>query len=162
MRVVRLALAGLFLTTPLHLSAQQAAPVTAPAATKILVNVDRHGLGLAGYDPVAFFTDSAAIRGDSTLRASYGGATYWFASEAHRALFVATPARYVPQFGGYCAYGASRGYAAKVEIDTWQIIDGRLTLNYDKDVQRTFNQDVAGYLRKANLKWPAIVEREGR
>ncbi len=159
MRLIRLALAGLVLTTPLHLSAQQAAPVATSAKT--LVNVDRHGVALAGHDPVAFFTDSAAVRGDSTHRASYGGATYWFASEAHRALFQADPAKYVPQFGGYCAYGASRGYAAKVEIDTWQIINGRLTLNYDKDVQRTFNQDVAGYLRKANQNWPSIVEREG-
>ena len=161
MRLIRLALAGLVLAAPIRLSAQQAVPATAPAATKVLVNVDRHGVALAGYDPVAFFVDSAAVRGDSTHRASHGGATYWFASEAHRALFTADPARYVPQFGGYCAYGASRGYAAKVEIDTWQIIDGRLTLNYDKDVQRTFNQDVAGYLRKANLNWPGIVEREG-
>lgn len=161
MRVAHLALAGLVLTTPIHLSAQQAAPATTPASAKVLVNVDRHGIALAGYDPVAFFTDNAAVRGDSIHRASFGGATYWFASEAHRALFVAQPARYVPQFGGYCAFGASRGYAAKVEIDTWQIIDGRLTLNYDKDVQRTFNQDVAGYLRKANENWPGIVAREG-
>ena len=161
MRLIRLALAGLVLVTPFTLAAQQAAPATMAAPAKTLVNVDRHGLGLAGYDPVAFFTDSAALRGDSTHRASFGGATYWFASEAHRALFQADPAKYVPQFGGYCAYGASRGYAAKVEIDTWQIIDGRLTLNYNKDVQRTFNQDVAGYLRKANENWAGIVEREG-
>jgi YHS domain-containing protein len=161
MRFRRALLAAVLLSVPLALSAQQGAPATTPATTKVLVNVDRHGVGLAGYDPVAFFTDSAAIRGDSTHRASYGGATYWFASEAHRALFQADPPKYVPQFGGYCAYGASRGYAAKVEIDTWQIINGRHTLNYDKDVQRTFNQDVAGYLRKANLNWPGIVEREG-
>src|ERR1043165_5228192 len=161
MRFINLALAGLVLTTPLHLAAQQAAPATAPASAKVLVNVDRHGVGLAGFDPVAFFTDSAAVRGDSTHRAMYGGAIYWFASEAHRALFQADPAKYVPQFGGYCAYGASRGYAAKVEIDTWQIINGRLTLNYNKDVQHTFNQDVAGYLQKANANWAGIVEREG-
>ena len=161
MRFRRAVLAAVLFFLPLALSAQQAAPATAAAPSKVLVNVDRHGLGLAGYDPVAFFTDSAAVRGDSTHHATYRGATYWFASEAHRALFQADPAKYVPQFGGYCAYGASRGYAAKVEIDTWQIIDGRLTLNYDKDVQRTFNQDVAGYLRKANLNWPGIVEREG-
>ena len=161
MRFRRAVLAAVLFFLPLALSAQQAAPATAAAPSKVLVNVDRHGLGLAGYDPVAFFTDSAAVRGDSTHRASYGGATYWFASEAHRALFQADPAKYVPQFGGYCAYGASRGYAAKVEIDTWQIINGRLTLNYNKDVQRTFNQDVAGYLRKANENWAGIVEREG-
>ena len=157
----RFLLSAILLAAPVTLTAQHAPAMAAPAPAKTLVNVDRHGVALAGYDPVAFFTDSAAVRGDSTHRASYGGATYWFASEAHRALFTADPARYVPQFGGYCAYGASRGYAAKVEIETWQIIDGRLTLNYDKSVQRTFNQDVAGYLRKANQNWPAIVEREG-
>lgn len=161
MRLRRAVLAAVLLILPFTLSAQQAVPATTTASTKVLVNVDRRGVGLAGYDPVAFFTDSAAVRGDSTHRASYGGATYWFASEAHRALFQADPAKYAPQFGGYCAYGASRGYAAKVEIETWQIINGRLTLNYSKDVQRTFNQDVAGYLRKANENWAGIVEREG-
>lgn len=160
MRLIRLALAGVALTTPLHLSAQQAAPPASSA--KVLVNVDRHGVALEGYDPVAFFTDSAAVRGDSTHRASYGGATYWFASEAHRALFQADPAKYAPQFGGYCAYGASRGYPAKVEIETWQVIDGKLYLNYDRDIQRRFNRDVAEYLRKAYANWPGIVAREGR
>ncbi|HEV8421396.1 MAG TPA: YHS domain-containing (seleno)protein [Actinomycetota bacterium] len=156
----RLAVLTLVLTAPIALPAQQG-PTPAAAPSKTLVNVDRHGVALAGYDPVAFFTDSAAVRGDSTHRATWGGATYWFASDAHRVLFLAEPTKYVPQFGGYCAYGASRGYAAKVEIDTWQVIDGRLTLNYDRGVQQTFNQDVAGYLQKANANWPGIVAREG-
>ena len=132
------------------------------AHMKVLVNVDRHGVGLGGYDPVNFFTDSAAVMGDSTYRASYGGATYWFRSEAHRALFQATPEKYVPQFGGFCAYGVSKGHAVPIQIDTWQLINGRLTLNYDTSVQATFNQDVAGNLTRANASWPAIVEQEGR
>ena len=100
--------------------------------------------------------------GDARFVASYGGASYQFASAAHRALFVATPEKYVPQFGGFCAYGASQGHAAPVKIETWQIIGGRLTLNYDLGVQRTFNKDVTGYLQKANANWPSIVEREGK
>lgn len=144
-----------------HELGAQRAPASVPAPAKTLVNVDRHGVGLQGYDPVAFFTDSNAVHGDSTHTAQYGGATYWFASEAHRAQFVAMPAKYVPQFGGFCAYGASQGHAAPVEIVTWQILDGKLTLNYDRSVQRTFNQDIAGYLAKANANWPGIVEREG-
>ena len=150
MRSLRLLAAILLLALPLG------------AQTKVLVNVDAHGVALEGHDPVAFFVDSAAVRGDSTHRATYGGATYWFASEAHRALFLADPARYVPQFGGYCAYGASRGYAAKVEIETWQVIDGKLYLNYDRGIQRRFNQNVAEYLRKAYANWPGIVANEGR
>jgi YHS domain-containing protein len=129
---------------------------------KVLVNVDAHGVGLQGYDPVAFFTDSAAVRGDSTHTASYGGATYWFKNEAHRALFAADPEKYAPQFGGFCAYGAANGHAAPVEIDTWQVRAGKLLLNYDRSVRAKFDRDVAGYLSKAYELWPGIVAKEGK
>lgn len=142
--------------------AQTTTAPTHAMAAKVLVNVDAHGVALQGYDAVGFFADSMAERGDSTHRATYGGATYWFASEAHRALFAADPAKYVPQFGGFCAYGAANGHAAPVEIDTWQVRAGKLLLNYDRSVRQKFDQDVAGYLRKAYENWPSIVEREGK
>ena len=141
--------------------AARAMPMAPVAHLKALVNVDHRGVGLGGYDPVAFFTDSAAMMGDSTYRASFGGATYFFMNEAHRALFQATPEKYVPRFGGFCAFGVSKGHAVPIQIETWQLINGRLTLNYNKSVEATFNQDVAGNLERANANWPGIVEKEG-
>ena len=129
---------------------------------KVLVNVNRQGIALQGYDAVAFFTDSAAVRGVPAQLARYGGATYYFATAEHRAAFLAAPEKYVPGFGGFCAYGASQNHAAPVQISTWQIINGRLVLNYDAGVQRKFNQDQATYLSQAEANWPGLVAKEGK
>jgi hypothetical protein len=68
----------------------------------------------------------------------------------------------VPQFGGFCAYGVSRGYAVDVELDAFQIVDGRLLMQYDKSVRDRFNQDTEGNLKRADANWPKVVEKEGR
>jgi len=150
------------------LSAVLALAVVTPALSaqaapgKVLVNVDQRGLALEGYDPVAFFTDGKAVRGQAGLTATYQGAEYRFASAGHRDLFAADPAKYAPQFGGFCAYGVAHDHAVSVEIDTWQILDGRLILNYDQSVRKKFDADRAGNLRKADANWPGIVEKEGK
>lgn len=129
---------------------------------KILVNVNDQGVALQGYDPVAFFSDGRPAKGDPSITTRHAGATYWFATPENKATFEAAPERYTPAFGGYCAYGASNGYTAKVEIDTWQIVDGRLLLNYNKSIRKKFDADRAAYLRKADANWPGIVEKEGK
>jgi YHS domain-containing protein len=141
--------------------------VTFPAfaqapAGKILVNVNDKGVALQGYDPVSFFSNGHPAKGDPTLSVRHDGATYWFATAENKATFEAAPERYVPAFGGYCAYGASNGYTAPVEIDTWQIVAGRLLLNYNKSIRKKFDADRAAYLRKADANWPGIVEKEGK
>lgn len=131
-------------------------------AARVLVNTDKQGLALGGHDPVAFFTEARAVKGSPTHTVTWQGATYRFSSAGHRDAFEAEPAKYAPAFGGYCAYGASRGYAASVEIDTWQIVDGRLILNYSQSVKRRFNEDRAGYLQKADREWPGVIAKKGR
>ncbi len=140
------------------------APELAGQATtdRVLVNVDSRGVALEGYDPVSFFSAGAPVKGRAELSVSHGGATYHFSTEENRAAFEQEPARYTPQFGGFCAWAVSRGYTAKVEIDTWQIVDGRLILNYDKGVKRRFNEDIAGNLRRADGNWPGLVQEKGR
>ena len=127
-----------------------------------LVNVDKSGLALQGYDPVAYFTDGKPVKGSPDFTADYKGARYQFASAEHRDLFNQSPAKYEPQFGGYCAYGASRGHKAPIKIDAWQIVNGRLLMQYDLDVKDKFNQDQLGNLRKADQNWPGLVEKYGK
>jgi YHS domain-containing protein len=127
-----------------------------------LVNVDSRGVALQGYDPVSFFSAGAPAKGRAELSARHGRATYHFSTEANRAAFEADPTRYAPQFGGFCAWAVSRGYTAKVEIDTWQIVDGRLILNYNSGVKQKFNEDQAGNLRRADGNWPDLVRKEGK
>ncbi len=138
-----------------------ASALPAAAADKTLINVDRSGLALKGYDPVAYFTDSKPVKGNSSFTSNYNGARYQFASADHKTAFDANPAKYAPAFGGYCAYGASQGHAAPISTDAFQILNDRLILNYDKDVQGLFNKDRNGLLKQADANWPQIVEKEG-
>ena len=132
------------------------------SSEKVLVNTDRHGLALDGHDPVAFFTDARPVKGRPEYTARYQGAEYRFATMEHQAAFAADPAKYAPQFGGFCAYGLSRGHTASVEIDTWQIVDGRLLLNYNQSVRKQFDAERTENLRKADANWPGVVEKEGK
>ena len=73
------------------------------------VNLDASGLALRGYDPVAYFETGKPMRGMAKITASFGGARYLFATKAHRKSFLNNPTKYLPQFGGFCAVGTSRG-----------------------------------------------------
>ncbi len=132
------------------------------AGNKTLVNVDKTGLGLKGYDPVAYFTENRPVKGDPQFVSTYNGVRYQFASGADKAAFDANPSKYEPQFGGFCAYAASEGHTAKVEPDAFEVLNGRLLLQYDRDVRGLFDKDPQGRLKKADSNWPAIVEKDGK
>ena len=132
-----------------------------PAFAADLVNTDGGRLALQGYDPVAFHTEGTAQRGSAGITTTHRGATYRFASAGNRDLFLANPDGYAPSFGGFCAYGASKGALFPVEIETWQIVDGRLVLNKNLDVKRLFDKDRRGTLAKADAKWPGLVRKHG-
>jgi YHS domain-containing protein len=134
----------------------------AAAAEKQLINVDKDLVAVKGYDVVAYFIDAKPVKGVPQIQSIYKGARYYFASKEHKALFDAAPEKYIPQFGGFCAYGVSRGHAVKIEPDAWAIIDGRLLLQYDQDVRKKFSEDVQGNLKKADTNWPGIVAKEGK
>lgn len=115
------------------------------------------GVAIRGYDPVAYFVSGGPRLGRPDITAQHGGATWRFADAANRAAFVADPERYVPAYGGYCAYGVARGVLVKIEPEAWSIRDGRLYLNYDLPVRETWLGDPAGYIVKADDQWPALV-----
>jgi YHS domain-containing protein len=119
-------------------------------------------VAIQGYDPVAFFTDHKPVKGSSQFQSDYQGAKYYFASAEHKAAFDKEPAKYEPQFGGYCAYGASRGKTVPIKIETWEIVNGRLLLQYDLNVKSKFDKDPQGTLRKADENWPGLVEQYGK
>ncbi|HSS95822.1 MAG TPA: YHS domain-containing (seleno)protein [Terriglobales bacterium] len=132
------------------------------AAMKTLVNVDKTGLGLKGYDPVAYFTENKPVMGNPQFVSTYNGARYQFASAANKSAFEAMPSKYEPQFGGFCAYAASEGHTAKIEPDAFEVLNGRLLLQYDRDVREMFNKDPQGRLKKADANWPGLVDKNGK
>jgi len=133
---------------------------TAPAfAAGPDVNATVTGLALRGYDPVSYFTDGRPILGDYTIRASYEGAIYRFTSEEHKALFVKEPTKYLPQYGGFCAFGTAKGVKVDGDPKVWKIVDNKLYLNLAPPVAALWNQDNAGYIKAANEKWPELRDK---
>lgn len=129
-----------------------------PALALANVNVDKTGLAIHGYDPVAYFTQNAAVPGDFQITAEHAGATYRFATKANKAAFEKAPARYAPQFGGYCAYGVSVGARFTADPKVFQIVDGKLYLNLNPAIAQTFNKDLKGSLAKAVAQWPKVAK----
>lgn len=113
-------------------------------------------LAVDGYDAVAYFTDGKPVEGKKEHSYEWKGATWRFASAAHRELFAAAPEKYAPQFGGYCAWAVSQGYTADADPESWKIVDGKLYLNYNKKVQAQWEQDIAGLIVKAESNWPQL------
>ena len=132
------------------------------AQNKTLLNLNDAGVAIQGYDPVAFFTDNKPVKGSEKFLLKHDGAVYLFASKEHRDLFKENPAKYEPVFGGYCAYGVSRNKLVEIDVDAFQIVDGKLLLQYSKGVRDDFNKDTQGNLAKASANWPALVEKKGK
>jgi len=137
------------------------AALSTAVSAKELLNLE-NGVAIQGYDPVAFFTDHRPVKGNAQFQSQYRGAKYYFASAEHKAAFDKEPATYEPQFGGFCAYGASRGKTVPVKIETWEVLNGRLLLQYDLDVKSKFNKDPQGTLKKADENWPGLVDKYGK
>jgi YHS domain-containing protein len=134
----------------------------AHAQTKTLLNLDKSGVAVQGYDPVAFFTDARPVKGNSQFTSNLKGATYRFASAEHKAAFDKEPTKYEPQFGGYCAYGLSKNKLVPIEVDAFQVVNGRLLLQYDKGIRDKFNKDTQGNLKLADSNWPGLVASKGK
>jgi YHS domain-containing protein len=120
------------------------------------------GVAIRGYDPVAYFRDGGPRLGKPEFEAHYGGATWRFVSAEHKALFEADPERYVPAYGGFCAYGTSRGYLVKIEPEAWSIVDGRLYLNYDLSVRKTWLGRTRTYIARADGSWSRLTTKDIR
>jgi pentapeptide MXKDX repeat protein len=120
------------------------------------LNLDKSGVALHGYDPVAYFIAGTPEAGKSDFTSTHEGATYHFASAASRDAFAASPERYAPQFGGYCAMGVALGKKLDIDPAAWRIVDGKLYLNVNKQVQRDWQKDIPGNIQKAVANWPRI------
>jgi YHS domain-containing protein len=116
-------------------------------------------LAVDGYDAVAYFTAGKPVEGSKAFSHEWNGATWRFASAANRDLFAAEPAKYAPQYGGYCAWAVANGYTADADPEAWAVVDGKLYLNYDKKVQAKWQQDVPGHIVKANENWPKLLAK---
>jgi len=120
------------------------------------VNTDAKGLVIRGYDPVAYFTEGRPVPGRADLGVEYQGGKYLFASLANRDSFKANPEKYLPQYGGYCAFGIAMGKKFDIDPASWRIVDGKLYFNLNPMILEKWSADVQGYLPKSEGFWPKI------
>ena len=113
-------------------------------------------LALHGYDPVAYFTQGQPVRGSDSLVHVHEGAAYRFSSQDHLDAFKADPARYAPEYGGFCAYGVSVGKKFDGDPRLWKIESGKLYLNLNEEIYETFLEDIDDNIEKADENWTDI------
>lgn len=140
----------------------QQADIKPSADPDTFANVNSDGVILDGYDAVAFFTDSMAVKGSKEFQSTFKGAIYQFASAEHKQLFDGDPEKYKVQFGGWCAYAISLGRFAPIIINTWSIVDGRLVIQHNERAVRGWNKDVQGNLEKADKYWALVAGNKGK
>ena len=117
------------------------------------------GVALSGYDAVAYITRNEAVRGSPDHAVMWKGATWHFVSAENRSQFEMNPSAYAPQYGGYCAYAVSRGYTAKTDPEAFTVHDGKLYMNYSRQVQVLWDKDRPGHITSADANWPAVLSK---
>lgn len=117
---------------------------------------EKDGTAIGGYDPVAYFTDMKPVKGLQEFPAEYQGSTFYFSSAANRDRFAANPAKFAPQYGGYCAFGMAKGYKAAIDPGAFTVVGDKLYLNYNGTVRALWVLDIQGYVKKADQNCPEL------
>lgn len=131
--------------------------LTGPALAASDPVYNEGGIAWDGFDPVAYFTKGAPTPGKAEYSTDHKGAKVLFSSAETRDMFVANPEKYAPQFGGYCAYAASKGYIAPTVPEAWTVHDNKLYLNFSLRARELWLKDVPGNVAKGNANWPGIL-----
>jgi len=134
-------------------------PFIGVAAAKSEEPVDAldSGVAMDGFDVVAYFKRGAPVKGDESYQVQYKGKTWYFTSAENATAFSANPARYQPQFNGWCSYAVSEGYGAEVDfVKGWVILDDKLYLNWSEGTKNDFVAEQATRKAKAAANWPKV------
>ena len=141
------------LVTGLTLTAE---PATAFAGEDAVYTARFSNTAVGGYDAVSFFRGEGTL-GSKRFTAEHDGAEFRFASQENLDTFLSDPDKYAPQFGGYCAWAIAEGKLAPGDPDFAAVVDGKLYLNFNQQVQKTWNTDRAGFIERAEANWPDIL-----
>ena len=133
-------------SNPANLSQEKAVPSIDASA----------GVGLSGYDAVAYFTDHKPVPGSDAYTREWQGVTWKFASAEHRNAFSADPERYAPQYGGYCAYAVANGKTAHGDPLQWAVVNDRLFVNNNALAKLLWDRDRPGNIKAGDENWPLI------
>ncbi|ANM30615.1 hypothetical protein ABI59_15085 [Acidobacteria bacterium Mor1] len=123
------------------------------------INTTRKGVAVEGYDVVAYHTEGKPMKGRREFTHEFQGAEFRFANAANRDLFAADPEKYAPQYGGYCAFAVAKGSTAPIDPLAWDIVDGKLYLNYSKKIRKKWQAEQAEFIRQADANWPGLLAK---
>ncbi|MEM8628070.1 MAG: YHS domain-containing (seleno)protein [Pseudomonadota bacterium] len=127
------------------------------AAAKEPETYATNGIAINGTDPVAYFTDGGPVRGSADFTTNFKGASWHFTSAENRDTFLANPEKYGAQYGGYCAFAASRGYVATTVPEAWTIHNDKLYLNFSLGVRRRWLRNLEKNIEAGDANWPGIL-----
>jgi YHS domain-containing protein len=127
--------------------------IALPTLVALAAAAEEKRLALKGYDPVSYFTEGRPEQGSAEYQAAFDDATYWFKNAEHRAMFVADPDHYAPQFRGYCTVSLSRGEKYEADPEAWAIADGKLYVFGGKEGVPVFQAQTASVVEKASDNW---------
>ncbi|MEO0911603.1 MAG: YHS domain-containing (seleno)protein [Pseudomonadota bacterium] len=137
-----------------------ASTVTFTATTPRLraepIYLDGRGRALRGYDPVAYFTEEQAIEGSPENIVELGDAIWQFEFPETVETFRENPEAYMPQYGGFCAEGISRGFKRISDPTVWVMVNGKLYVHYSVEAQNRWAADIRGNIRQADKNWPEL------
>jgi YHS domain-containing protein len=130
---------------------------TLAVANERAVSLDKNGVAVRGYDPVAYFIEKRAVKGKADFAVKIDdGSIYYFASAENRAIFIAEPSRYAPQYGGFCAYGAANEVKVQVDPKAFRLIDGKLYLIRSPETATKWSKDSPAFIKKADASWSSL------
>lgn len=115
------------------------------------------GVAIRGADPVAYFTQMTPVIGSPDHALEWSGVRWHFASAENLETFMADPEAYAPQYGGYCAWAVAEGYTASIDPQAWEVVDGKLYLNFSQRIQRRWARDIPGNIARADANWPNLA-----
>jgi YHS domain-containing protein len=150
---------SLMIAASLGLALSAALPGTAIAKTAPVYTGVFSSVAVSGYDPVAYFTAGKPVEGSESFKLNYNGAEWRFSSAVNLATFKKNPARYAPQYGGYCAWAVSQGYTASADPKVWKVFNNKLYLNYNQDVGQKWSANIPGFIKSADSNWPVILKK---
>jgi YHS domain-containing protein len=137
---------------------QNASPRESKSSNTAKVSVDSKGVILMGYDAVAYFKQGKPVKGNPGIESTYQGATYLFASTADKFDFDKDSAKYVPQYGGFCAYGVANGAATGIaDPDAFVVYKGKLYLCGNQAALRSFKSNIDSNIDKADTNWRRLT-----
>ncbi len=148
--ITRRAALGLALAAPAIMLAR-------PALAKSPEIYMENGIAIDGSDPVAYFAENGPVPGSAVNSVDWKGASWQFDNAENAAAFLESPENFAPQFGGYCAFAASRGYIAPTTPEAWTIYEGQLFLNANLRARELWLEDVPGNIAKGRENWPGIL-----